>query len=163
MISDKPPFQQHWNDTSTHNSFTVLMNFLSSKQWLMYMFICTFTNLNTNACDLKELMFKIFVSHLQSHLQLLIMNINFVAVTCIAHSHIYVSVRGVSIAVNEIFVHMDTHLSNRWYVPMQWQEFHNLWILYQQRHRGRGMIVHILHLIPFYNVLTTYIYLCPND
>jgi len=76
----------------------------------MYMFICTFTNLNTNACDQKELMLKIFVSHLQ----LLIMNISFVAMTCIAHSHIYVSVRGFSVAVNKIFVHMDTHLSNRW-------------------------------------------------
>ena len=85
-----------------------------SEQWLMCMFICTFTNLNTNACDQKELMFKIFLSHLQSHLQLLILNINIVAMTCIAHSHIYVSVKGVSIAVNEIFVHIDTHLSNRW-------------------------------------------------
>jgi hypothetical protein len=26
----------------------------------------------------------------------------------------YVSGRGVSVAVNEIFVHMDTHLSNTW-------------------------------------------------
>jgi len=26
----------------------------------------------------------------------------------------YASVRGVSVAVNEIFVHMDTHLSSRW-------------------------------------------------
>jgi hypothetical protein len=34
--------------------------------------------------------------------------------TFIAHSHIYVSVSVVSVAVNEIFVHMDTHLSNRW-------------------------------------------------
>jgi hypothetical protein len=41
------------------------------------------------------------------------MNISFVAMTCISHSHIYVSVRIVSVAVNEIFVHMDIHLSNR--------------------------------------------------
>jgi len=38
----------------------------------------------------------------------------FFAMTCIARSHIYVSVRGVSVAVNEVFVHMDTHLSSRW-------------------------------------------------
>jgi hypothetical protein len=34
--------------------------------------------------------------------------------TCIFHSHIHVSVRVVLVAVNEIFVHMDTHLCNRW-------------------------------------------------
>ena len=28
FISDKPPFQQHWNDTSGHNPFTVLMKCL---------------------------------------------------------------------------------------------------------------------------------------
>jgi hypothetical protein len=76
----------------------------------MCMFICTFTNLNTNACEQKGLIFKIFMSYLQLH----IMNISFVAMTCIAHSHMYVSVRVVSVAVNEIFFHMDTHLSNRW-------------------------------------------------
>jgi len=30
------------------------------------------------------------------------------------HIVICVSVRGVSVAVSKIFVHMDTHLSNRW-------------------------------------------------
>jgi hypothetical protein len=30
------------------------------------------------------------------------------------HIVIYVSVRGVSVAINEIFVPTDTHLSNRW-------------------------------------------------
>jgi len=47
----------------------------------MCVFIGTFTNLNANACDQKKLMFKIFLSYLQ----LLIMNINFVAMTCISH------------------------------------------------------------------------------
>jgi hypothetical protein len=36
------------------------------------------------------------------------MNISFVSIVK------YVSVREVSVAVNEISVHMDTHLSNRW-------------------------------------------------
>ena len=43
----------------------------------MYMVICTFINMNTNACDQKELMLKIFLSYLQ----LFIMNIIFVSVT----------------------------------------------------------------------------------
>ena len=41
------------------------------------------------------------------------MNINFFQ-RHIFHIHKYISVRGFSIAVNEIFVHMNTHLSNRW-------------------------------------------------
>jgi hypothetical protein len=47
----------------------------------MLMFICTITNLNTNACDQNKLILKIFVSYLQ----LLIMNISFVSMTCISH------------------------------------------------------------------------------
>jgi hypothetical protein len=35
-----------------------------------------------------------------------------------------VSARGVSVAVNEIFVHMDTHLSNRWICSLQCPRFH---------------------------------------
>jgi len=31
LISDKPPFKQHWIDTSTHNPFTVFMNCLMFK------------------------------------------------------------------------------------------------------------------------------------
>jgi len=73
----------------------------------MCMFICTFTNLNTNACDQKKLMLKIFLSYLQ----LLIMNISFVSMTCISHCQ---TCWVVSVAINEIFVHMGTHLSNRW-------------------------------------------------
>jgi len=69
------------------------------------MIICTFTNMNTNACDPKKLMLKICLSYLQ----LLILNISFVSMTCI-HIVKYVSVRGFSVTVNEIFVHMDTHL-----------------------------------------------------
>jgi len=45
----------------------------------MCTFICTFTNLDTNACDQKKLMLKIFLPYLQ----LLIMNISFVSMTCI--------------------------------------------------------------------------------
>jgi hypothetical protein len=41
----------------------------------MCMSICTFTNLNTNACDQKKLMLKIFLPYLQ----LLIENISFVS------------------------------------------------------------------------------------
>ena len=67
------------------------------------MVICTFTNLNTNACDQKKLMLQICLSYLQ----FLIMNISFVSIT-----GKYVSVRGFSVAVNEIFVHMDKHVPN---------------------------------------------------
>ena len=55
-----------------------------------------------------KLMLKIFLSYLH----LLTMNIFLFQ----WHFHIvkYVAVRSVSVSVNEIFVHMDTHLSNRW-------------------------------------------------
>jgi len=69
------------------------------------MVICTFTNMNTNACDQKKLMLQICLSYLQS----LIMNISFVSLTCISHWHICFR-NGLSVAVNEIFVGMDTHL-----------------------------------------------------
>jgi len=49
---------------------------------MMGMFLCTFTTLNTNACDQMKLMLKIFLFYLQ----LLIMNISFVPMTCISHS-----------------------------------------------------------------------------
>jgi len=114
----------------------------------MYMFICTFTNLNTNACDQKELMLKIFLSHFQ----LLIMNINFVAMTCIVHSHIYVLVRGVSIPVNEIFVHMDTFIQQMDMCLCNGKNSTIYGFYTSKDLECRGMIVHILHLIPFYNV-----------
>jgi hypothetical protein len=82
----------------------------------MCMGICTCTNMNTDACDQNKGMVKIF----RSYLQLLVMNISFVYIVK------YVSVRGLSVAVNEIFAHMDTYLSNQGYVPLQCQEFHNL-------------------------------------
>jgi hypothetical protein len=75
--------------------------------------------MNTNACDQRELMFKIFVSHLQ----LLLMNISFVAMTCIAHSHIYVSVRVVSVAVKSFFTWTHIYPADG-YVHLQWQDPH---------------------------------------
>jgi len=77
-ISDK---QQHWNDTSKHNPFTVLMNCLLFEAVTHGLVICTFAYMNTNACDKKKLMLKICLSFLQ----LLIMNISFVSMTCISH------------------------------------------------------------------------------
>jgi hypothetical protein len=59
---------------------------------------------------IKEINFKDFYL---SYLQLLIMNISFVSMTRISHCQICFS-KGVSVAANEIFVHMDTHLPNRW-------------------------------------------------
>jgi len=50
----------------------------------MCMVICTFTNLNTNACDQKKLMLVIVLSYLE----LLIINISFVSMTCISHCQI---------------------------------------------------------------------------
>jgi len=50
----------------------------------MCMFICTFTNLNKNACDQKKLMLMIALSYLE----LLIINISFVSMTCISHCQI---------------------------------------------------------------------------
>ena len=41
------------------------------------------------------------------------MNISFVSMLHISHCQICL-LRGVSVADNEIFVHIDTHLSNRW-------------------------------------------------
>jgi hypothetical protein len=71
----------------------------------MCMVICAFTNISTIACDEKKLLLKIFLSYLK----LLIMNISFLSMTCITHCQICFS-KGFSVAVNEIFVHMDTHL-----------------------------------------------------
>jgi len=51
--------------------------------------ICTFTNMNTNACDQKKLMLKICLSYLH----LLIMNISFISTTCISHCQVYFSKR----------------------------------------------------------------------
>ena len=70
----------------------------------MCMVICTFTYLNTNACDQNKLMLMIVLSYLE----LLITNISFVSMTCISHCQICFS-KGFSVAVNEIFVHMETH------------------------------------------------------
>ena len=68
----------------------------------------------------------------------------------------------------------DTHIyPTDGYVPLQWQEFHNLVILYQQRHRGRVMkfmlyvyivyyiiyYIYILQLILFYNVFINNLHL----
>ena len=36
LISVKPPFQEHWNDTSKHSPFTVLMNYLMFKVTNVY-------------------------------------------------------------------------------------------------------------------------------
>jgi len=56
-------------------------NIQFSKQWHMCMVVCTFTNMNTNACDQKKLMLKICLSYLQ----LLIMDISFVSMRCVSH------------------------------------------------------------------------------
>jgi hypothetical protein len=50
----------------------------------MLMVICTFTNMNANTWHQKKLMLKIC----PSYLQLLIMNISFVSMTCISHCQI---------------------------------------------------------------------------
>jgi hypothetical protein len=80
LISDKPPFQEHWNGTSKHNPLTVLMNCLMFKQQHVCMVICTFTNKNKNDCNQKKLS-----QICLSYLQLLIRNISFVSMTCISH------------------------------------------------------------------------------
>jgi len=71
----------------------------------MCMVICTFTNLNTNACDQNKLMLMVVLSYLE----LLIINISFVSMKCISHCQICFS-KGFSVTVNEIFVRMDTHI-----------------------------------------------------
>ena len=81
LISDKPPFQQHWNDTSTHNPFTVLMNCLMFKAVTYVYVYMHIYNLNRNTCDQEKLMLKIFLTYLQ----LLIMNISFVSMICISY------------------------------------------------------------------------------
>jgi len=80
------------------------------------MFICIFTNLNTNASEQKKLILKICLSYLQ----LLIMNIIFVSMTCISQWQIC-SVRGFSVTVNEIIVHMDKHLPHLVSIKMRLQ------------------------------------------
>jgi len=51
----------------------------------MCMFLCLFTNLNTNASDQNKFMLKIFLFYFK----LLIMNISFVSMTCIAKCHMF--------------------------------------------------------------------------
>ena len=100
----------------------------------MCMFLCTFTNLNRNAHDEKKFMLKIFLSYLQ----LLIMNISFVSLTCISHCHVCFSKEFQLLLMKSLFTW--THIyPTDCCVPLQWEEFHNLLILYQQRHRGRVM------------------------
>jgi hypothetical protein len=84
FISDKPPFQQHWNNTSKHITFTVLMNCLMFTECEMCMLICTFTNMNRNVCHQKKFMVKICLSYLQ----LLIMNISFISMICFSQCQI---------------------------------------------------------------------------
>ena len=69
------------------------------------MVICTFRNMNTNACDQNKLMLQICLSYLQ----FLITNIGFVSMTRVSHCQICFC-KVFSVAVNEIFVHMDTHV-----------------------------------------------------
>lgn len=40
LISDMPAFQQHWNDTSMHHPFTMLMDCWMFKVVYVYMYIC---------------------------------------------------------------------------------------------------------------------------
>jgi hypothetical protein len=100
----------------------------------MCMVICTRTDMNTDACDQNKLMVQIFRSYINYSLWISVLfpwHV-FYIVKC-------VSVSGVSVAVNEIFAHMDTHLSNQGYVPLQCQEFHVLLYWYQKRHGGRKL------------------------
>jgi len=106
----------------------------------MCMFTYTFTNLNTNACDQKKLMLKIFLSTCNFSLW-----ISVLFPWHVFHIVIYVSVRGVSVAVNEIFVHMTHIYPTDGYMPLQWEKFHNLLVSYQQRHRG-GVTMFMLHI-----------------
>jgi hypothetical protein len=70
----------------------------------MCMVICTFTNMNTNTCDQQKLYrFACPTSNYSLWISVLFLWYVF-------HTGKYVSVRGFSVAVNEIIVHMDTHL-----------------------------------------------------
>jgi hypothetical protein len=118
----------------------------------MRMFICTFTNLNTNTCDQNKLILKIFVSYLQ----LLIMNISFVSMTCISHCQACFSKVFQLLLKKSLFTWTYIYPPEE-YVPLQCQEFHGLLFLCQKRHRGRVMK---FMLYIFYSLLTTYTYLC---
>ena len=67
--------------SSTDTILQSTIHLLCLKQWLMCMVIWTFTYMNRNACDQNKLMLKIFIPYLQ----LLIMSISFVSMTCISH------------------------------------------------------------------------------
>jgi hypothetical protein len=96
------------------------------KQWLMCMFTCAFTNLNTHTCDQNKLMSNIFLSYLQLH----IMNISFVSLTCISHCKVCFSNESFSCCY-EMFLQIVTHPTEG-YVPLQCQDFHGLLFLYQK-------------------------------
>ena len=85
----------------------------------MCMVICTFTNLNTNACDQKKLILMIVLSYLK----LLTINMSFVSITCISHCPICFSKR-LSVAVNEIFVHVHALLPHLFGLKMPLSKGH---------------------------------------
>jgi hypothetical protein len=88
--------------------------------------------MSTDACDQNKCMVKISIRNYNYSLWISVL------FPCHVFYIIkYVSVRGVSVAVNELFAHMDTYLSNQGYVPLQCQESHGLLFLYQKRHGGR--------------------------
>ena len=136
LISDKPPIKLHWNNTTAY--------------------IRTFTNLNTNACDQKKLMLRLFLSRLQ----LLILNIIFVSVICISEGHLCFS-KWRSLAVNEIFVCMCTHLSNRLICSSAMARILQFTVFIPAKTMGRVMkfVTHILQLILFYNIFSSNLHL----
>ena len=122
----------------------------------MCMFICTFANPTTNVCDQKKLL-KIFLSYLP----LLIMNINFVSMTCVSHCQICFS-KGSFSCYYEIFVHMDTHLSNRWICASAMAripQFTDFILAKTSGQSNEVFVFHILQLIPFYNVFINNLHL----
>jgi hypothetical protein len=57
-----------------------------------------------------------------------------------------VSVRGVSVAVNVIFVHMDTHLSSRW-ICSSGQDFIFIHRIYISKDTGVENAVYVRHTV----------------
>ena len=120
---------------STHNPFTVLMNCLMFKcGWCVYLYVHFWIWIQITV--IKRIYFWRF-SYPTCNYSLWIL-VLFPWHVC--HIVKYVSLRGISIIVNETFVHMDTHLSIRWVSSSQWQEFHVYSLVwYQKRHRARDM------------------------
>jgi hypothetical protein len=73
----------------------------------------------------------------------------------------YLSVRGVSVAVNEIFVHLGTHFSNGWKYVSAMARIPQFTDFIPAKTYWKSNEVYVIHSSLTMYSLTTYTYSCP--